>query len=36
MDALVANDLMNCAGDLLTCIFTLVAAMVSYLFTWRA
>jgi hypothetical protein len=36
MDAFVANDLLNCAGDLLTCVFTLVAAVVSYLCTWRA
>jgi hypothetical protein len=36
MDAFVANNLIDSAGELLTCVFTLVAAVVSYLCTWRA
>jgi hypothetical protein len=36
MDALVANELMNGAAEWLACVFTFVAAVVSYLFTWRA
>jgi hypothetical protein len=36
MDCLVTSDLLSNAAELLTCLFTIVAALVSYLFTWRA
>jgi hypothetical protein len=36
MDSLVSSDLLSGAAELLTCLFTVIAALVSYLFTWRA
>jgi hypothetical protein len=36
MSAFLSNEMLTSAAELLTCFFTLVAAMVSYIFTWRA
>ena len=36
MDCIATNDLLSNAAELLTCIFTILAALVSYVFTWRA
>jgi hypothetical protein len=36
MSSFLSNDILQTAAELLTCFFTLVAALVSYLFTWRA
>jgi hypothetical protein len=36
MTSFVCSDLLTNAAELLTCFLTVVAALVSYLFTWRA